>query len=129
MCRAFASWKEFMILGQEKRAKVQKASKACFASSLQRAWTKWQAAVHRNKLLRRALESRQVSLPLPLPLEAKSKEKPMPLGGVMGASMLRSILGLLSWTMCCCIHAAAVLLQPGSSSLALAMSCDETPKI
>ena len=62
MCRAFASWKEFVILGKEKHAKVQRASKACFASSLQRAWTTWQATVHRNKLLRKALESRQVSL-------------------------------------------------------------------
>ena len=64
------------MLGQEKRAQVQKASKACFASSLQRAWTKWQATVYRNKLLRRALESRQVSIPLPLPLKANKSWSP-----------------------------------------------------
>lgn len=49
------------MLTKEKRGLVQKASRACFASSLQRAWSTWQTIVHRHKLLRRALESRQVS--------------------------------------------------------------------
>ena len=66
-CRAFASWKEFVVFSSEKQAKLQKASKACFASSLQRAWTTWQAQEHRQKLLRRALESRQVSMPCSSP--------------------------------------------------------------
>ena len=52
-----------MALAKEKRAKVQKASQACFASSLQRAWATWQTTVHRHKLLRKALESRQVNIP------------------------------------------------------------------
>ncbi|KAL3156620.1 hypothetical protein ABBQ38_000907 [Trebouxia sp. C0009 RCD-2024] len=60
--KALASWKEFVALAKDKRAKVQKASQACFASSLQRAWATWQATVHRNKLLRKALESRQAGL-------------------------------------------------------------------
>lgn len=51
-----------MLLSCEKRDKLQKASKACFASTLQRAWTLWGAHVHRQKLLRKALESRQVSM-------------------------------------------------------------------
>ena len=61
VCRAFASWKEFMVVSSEKRAKVQKASRACFASSLQRAWATWRTHVHRHHLLRKALEGRQVS--------------------------------------------------------------------
>ncbi len=61
VCRAFASWKEFVVVSSEKRAKVQKASRACFASSLQRAWATWRTHVHRHHLLRKALEGRQVS--------------------------------------------------------------------
>ncbi len=62
LCRAFASWKEFVVMSSDKRAKVQRASQACFASSLQRAWTTWRTHVHRQHLLRKALEGRQVSL-------------------------------------------------------------------
>ncbi len=50
-----------MVVSSEKRAKVQKASRACFASSLQRAWATWRMHVHRHHLLRKALEGRQVS--------------------------------------------------------------------
>ena len=60
--RAFASWKEFVTLSCEKRGKLEKASKACFASTLQRAWAVWRAHLHRHKLLRKALESRQVNM-------------------------------------------------------------------
>ena len=60
--RAFASWKEFVALSSEKRAKLQQASRACFASSLQKAWTTWRTWVRRQGLLRKALEGRQVSL-------------------------------------------------------------------
>lgn len=51
------------MLTKEKRGMVQKASQACFASCLQRAWSSWQATVHQHKLLRKALETRQVSIP------------------------------------------------------------------
>lgn len=83
--RALASWKEFVALSKEKRIKVQKASKACFASSLQRAWTTWQAIVHRHKLLRRALESRQVGLlsPFCLPRCLSSCCEPLGTSSVM----------------------------------------------
>ena len=68
-CRAFASWKEFLALSSHKSAMLERASKACFASSMQRAWTTWQAHVHRLRVLRKALEGRQVSsLIMPLPL-------------------------------------------------------------
>ena len=59
-CRAFASWREFVAVTGEKRERLQRASRACFASQLQRAWSSWAAHVHRQRLLRRALESRQV---------------------------------------------------------------------
>ena len=60
-CRAFASWTEFVALSNEKKAKLQQASRACFASSLQRALKTWRTHVHRQRVLRRALEGRQVS--------------------------------------------------------------------
>lgn len=66
-CRAFASWKEFVAISKDKQAQLQWASRACFASQLQRSWTAWTAHVHRQRLLRRALESRQVGLYITTP--------------------------------------------------------------
>ena len=66
VCRAFASWKEFVALVREKREQLQRASRACFASQLQRAWASWAAHVRRQRLLRSALESRQVCCSTPV---------------------------------------------------------------